>query len=269
MPAVLLAAGLPLNRESSDSLFCIPGILHFAENCDIIFYNMKRMTKLLRNGILFLLSSLLLCGFVSVADEKTVPNAAVFGDADGDGELTVQDASCITRHLTGFKLMDAAGLSRADYDGDGLVTELDASLILNSFAAPEFSVPATKSVSMLFTSDMRGFAWDPAETEENSACTVMNVAACVAALREKNPNLYLIDAGGSLLGSSIADDYAQKTDKMYGPVTALFVKMQYDAVLSDVLSLADRPERGQRTAAEKDPRHRRGLFSYHAYNFTA
>ena len=192
---------------------------------------MKRVTKLLRNGILLLISSLLLCGFVSAADEKTVPSAAVFGDADGDGELTVQDASCITRHLTGFKLLDAAGLSRADYDGDGFVTELDASLILNSFAAPEFSVPVTKSFSMLFTSDMRGYAWDPAETEEGGACTVMNVAACAAALREANPNLYRIDAGGSLLGSSIADDYAQKTDKMYGPVTALFVKMQYDAVL--------------------------------------
>lgn len=192
---------------------------------------MRPVRKLLRNGILFLISCLLLCGLVSVAEEQGKPDAVIFGDADGDGELTAQDASCISRHLNGFQRMDAAGLSRADYDGDGAVTERDASLILSSFVSPEFFVPATKSFSMLFTSDMRGFAWDPTETSEDGGSTVMHVAACAAALREADPDLLLFDAGGSLFGSSISDDYADKTDRMYGPVTALFVKMQYSAVL--------------------------------------
>ncbi len=189
------------------------------------------MKKLLRNGILLLLSCLLLCGLVSVAEETEKPDAVIFGDADGDGELTAQDASCISRHLAGFQRMDAAGISRADYDGDGEVTERDASLILSSFVSPEFFVPVTMSFSMLFTSDMRGFAWDPTVTDEGGASTVMNVAACAAALREADPDLLFFDAGGSLLGSSISDDYADKTDRMYGPVTALFTKMDYDAVL--------------------------------------
>lgn len=185
------------------------------------------MKQTLRNGILILLAVLLLlpAGRVSRAD------SVVFGDADGDGELTPQDASSISRHLSRFRLLDAAALSRADYNGDGEVTELDASLILSSFMSSEFQVPVTKSFSMLLTSDMAGNAWDPLSTEDSPGCTAMNVAACVLSLREADPNLLLLDAGGSLLGSSIADEYPKRTEKAYGPITSLFLKMEYDAVL--------------------------------------
>ena len=184
------------------------------------------MKRLLKTGTLLLLSILLLfAGSYTVADE------VLFGDVDGDGMITAQDASCITRHLTGFRLLNAAELTRADVDGDGAVTERDASLILSTFNVSEHLVPATQSFSMLVTADMRGFAWDPSETETHSTSTVMNVAACTMALRKTDPDLLLIDAGGSLLGSSISDDYASKTDRMYGPVTALFTNMQYSAVV--------------------------------------
>ncbi len=184
------------------------------------------MKRFLTTGTILLLSILLLfAGSYSAADE------VLFGDVDGDGEITALDASCITRHLTGFKRLDAAGISRADVDGDGAITERDASAILSMFTASDYLVPATKSFSMLVTADMRGFAWDPSDTDENRTSTVMNVAACTMKLREEDPNLLLIDAGGSLLGSSISDDYASRTDRMYGPVAALFVKMQYSAVV--------------------------------------
>lgn len=189
------------------------------------------MKKRLRNGILVLLSILLFSGYVSYAEESRKPDAVVFGDVDGDGELTAQDASCISRHLTQFRLLNAAEQTRADIDGDGAITERDSSQILSALMSAEFYVPVTQSFSMLVTSDLDGFAWDPVAPENGGAVTAMNVAACATALREKDPDLLLFDAGGSLLGSSISDDYADKTERMYGPITSLFVKMRYDAVL--------------------------------------
>lgn len=185
------------------------------------------MKNAIRSGLCILMTIVLLlsAGVVSYADD------VVFGDADGDGELTAQDASCITRHLTRFKMMDAAAMSRADYDGDGRVTEYDVSMILSAFMATEFQVPVTKSFSMLLTSDLSGNAWDPLSTGDNLGCTAMNVAACATALREAEPDLLLLDAGGSLFGSSIADEYVERTGRSRGPITSLFVKMEYDAVL--------------------------------------
>lgn len=185
------------------------------------------MRKAIRNGILVLLAILLMCstGFGSAAD------AVVFGDADGDGELTAQDASAISRHLAQFRMLDAAALTRADYDGDGDVTERDASMILSAFMTTESQVQATGSFSFLITNDLLGNAWDPTAADQTAACTAMNVAACVEALREQEPELMLLDAGGSLFGSSIADEYAQKTEKNYGPITALFLRLKYDGVL--------------------------------------
>lgn len=185
------------------------------------------MTKTYRNTILILLSVLLLltAGFRSYAEE------AVFGDADGDGEVTAQDASCISRHLHRFRMLDAAALSRSDFDGDGVITERDASLILSSLMSAELSVPATQSFSMLLTSDLAGNAWDPTASDDNASCTAVQTATCIQALREADPNLLLFDAGGSIFGSSIADDYPQNTERSCGPITSLFIRLKYDAVL--------------------------------------
>lgn len=185
------------------------------------------MKKPLRNAILFLLSILLMlsAGFASYAEE------AIFGDADGDGEVTAQDASCISRHLHRFRMMDAAALSRADFDGDGAITERDASLILSSLMSSEFSVPVTRSFSMLVTSDIAGNAWDPAAADDNSSCTAIHTASCIQKLRADDPDLLLFDAGGSIFGSSIADDYPENTERSYGPITSLFIRLAYDAVL--------------------------------------
>lgn len=184
------------------------------------------MRKPFRSVILVFLS-ILLCfaGFDTVADE------VIFGDADGNGELTAQDASCISRHLNRFRMMDAAAVSRADFDGDGEITEKDASLILSSFMSNEFFVPAAKSFSMLVTSELAGNAWDPKATSENPSVTAINTATCIRDLRNADPNLLLFDVGGSIFGSSIADDYAERVDRSRGPITSLFIQLKYNAVL--------------------------------------
>ena len=185
------------------------------------------MKKSLRNTILVLLSVLLLfsAGLESVADE------VIFGDADGDGELSAQDASCISRHLNRFRMMDAAAMSRADFDGDGEVTERDATMILSSSMSAEFAVPVTKSFSMLLTSGIKGDAWDPKATANNASVTAINTATCIRDLREADPDLLLFDVGGSIFGSSIADDYADRVDRSRGPITSLFIQLKYNAVI--------------------------------------
>ena len=172
-------------------------------------------------SILLMLSA----GFGSYADE------VVFGDADGDGELTAQDASCISRHLNRFRMLDAAALSRADYDGDGMLTELDSSLILSTFMTSEFNVNVTGSFSMLLTSEWKGNAWDPTAEEDSTVCTAVNSATCIQQLRKQDPDLLLFDVGGSMFGSSIADDYDDSADRSYGPISSIFIQLQYNALL--------------------------------------
>ena len=206
------------------------------------------MRKPFRNAILVLLSILLLlaAGLESVADE------VIFGDADGNGELNAQDASCISRHLNRFRMMDAAAASRADFDGDGEVTERDASLILSSFMSAEFAVPVTKSFSMLLTSDIAGNAWDPKATADSASCTAVNTATCIRDLKTADPNLLLFDVGGSIFGSSIADDYADRVDRSRGPITSLFVQLKYNAVLlgKEAFSYASRDVRREVNALQ-------------------
>lgn len=185
------------------------------------------MKRLFRYGICIVLAVLLLlsAGPVSYADE------AIFGDADGDGELTAQDAECISQHLRRIRMMDEAAATRADLDGDGKITDLDLSMLMNLITSPELKIRTSKTFSMLLTSDLCGNAWDPTASETQSSCTAMNTAACIRARKEQDPNLLLLDAGGSLFGSFLSDQYSSYTYRSCGPITSLFLMCGYDAVL--------------------------------------
>ena len=185
------------------------------------------MKRLFRNCISILLAVLLLlpAARLCLADE------VVFGDADGDGKLTEKDAKRITDHFSRIRMMDAAAISRADYDSDGKITQNDVSMILNAIMSPDAAIASVQSFSMLVTSDLRGNAWMPATSDGRVPCSAMNTAACIDALREADPDLLLFDAGGSIFGSTIADEYRDKTERGFGPITSLFVKLGYDAVL--------------------------------------
>ncbi len=188
------------------------------------------MTKRFLRKIMPLLLSLLL--LIAASDFSVAENDdPLFGDVDGDGVITYQDAEAIVGHLNRTHLLDAVALTRADVDGDGTVTERDAEVIRSLLGSQAVFVSTFASFSFLLTSDMHGAAWDSISKDGEGRSTAMNVAACVMALRESEPDLLLFDAGGSLLGSAIADDYRAHTTKKYGPITALFMEMQYDAIL--------------------------------------
>ncbi len=176
------------------------------------------------------LSILLVFLLVPITGSVSDGNTVIFGDADGDGELTVQDASRISRYLSGFEGLDAPAKSRADVDGDGRITNYDASLIMSSFVFAEDQIRTVANLSFLVTSDLSGIAWsDP--SSRSSSVSALNTAACILEQRRIDNSSILIDAGGSLFGSSIADEYVNTTNKKYGPITALFLSLNYDAVL--------------------------------------
>ena len=60
--------------------------------------------------------------------EVEVPNIKL-GDVDGDGEITILDATVIQRHLAKLTTLSETQLLVADTDKDGAVTILDATVI--------------------------------------------------------------------------------------------------------------------------------------------
>lgn len=55
--------------------------------------------------------------------------SVLYGDVDGDTEVTPTDASLVARHAAQLTVLDDEYLTAADVDGDGEVTPTDASLI--------------------------------------------------------------------------------------------------------------------------------------------
>ncbi len=185
------------------------------------------MKKAIRLTVLTVLIILLAlpAGSVSVGD------AVRIGDVDGDGEVTAKDANHITRYLAHFESLDAAQLSRADFNGDGVVTDYDATLILSVLVTPDELPKTTCEFSMIVTADMKGEAWGSVSEDQTDRCSALNLVSLVNLLRGKESNLLLVDAGGSLFGSAISDDYTLFTSKRVGPMTQIFLSLQYDAVL--------------------------------------
>lgn len=67
---------------------------------------------------------------VNIAEESEI----VKGDADGDGDITVMDATLIKRYLAGYTDVSALVAANCDTDGDGDITVVDATMI-NRFLA--------------------------------------------------------------------------------------------------------------------------------------
>ncbi|MBQ7088631.1 MAG: dockerin type I repeat-containing protein [Clostridia bacterium] len=65
------------------------------------------------------------CGDVREVPEK--PVEIVYGDADGDGEITLLDATVLTQYLSGYEVTLTE--DAADADGDGEITLLDATVL--------------------------------------------------------------------------------------------------------------------------------------------
>ena len=112
-------------------------------------YSQSASCAVTKDGIYFIRLSLLegyfsgyelyLLPAESGAYESVFEDEIILGDADGDGEVTVLDATAIQRTLASFEVDPFVGAA-ADTDGDGEVTILDATYIqkyLASMSCPE------------------------------------------------------------------------------------------------------------------------------------
>jgi hypothetical protein len=61
--------------------------------------------------------------------DPTVPDELILGDTDGDGRVTILDATYIQRKLAGLPIPFSFNHTVSDVDGDGEVTILDATFI--------------------------------------------------------------------------------------------------------------------------------------------
>ena len=67
---------------------------------------------------------------ISVTTEQSeTPSGYILGDADGDGEVTILDATYIQRALVGVTLPTPCDEAAADVDGDGEMTIIDVTCI--------------------------------------------------------------------------------------------------------------------------------------------
>ena len=66
---------------------------------------------------------------VTVTTTKSETPSYILGDADGDGDVTIIDATCIQRALVGIPVPSDYNEAAADVDGDEEITILDVTLI--------------------------------------------------------------------------------------------------------------------------------------------
>lgn len=82
--------------------------------------------------------------FAADASDKTETGTdAVYGDADGDGTVTIADATMIQNYLAGFAMPDNFVSDACDVDADGDVTIADVTCIQNYLAGYDSSAGRT------------------------------------------------------------------------------------------------------------------------------
>ena len=71
----------------------------------------------------------------------------VLGDFDGDGEVTIIDATYIQRYLTDKRIPDTFNVSAADVDNDSIISIIDATWIQRWLAGRPIPYPIGKAIS--------------------------------------------------------------------------------------------------------------------------
>ena len=82
-----------------------------------------------------LLAAVLLVTTLVVTTAGAVQQKILYGDTDGDGNVTILDATAIQRHLAAIDILDEAALERGMVTGGSELTILDATAIQRKLAS--------------------------------------------------------------------------------------------------------------------------------------
>ena len=67
--------------------------------------------------------------------------ATLYGDVDGDGEVTAIDAVLLQKHINGMVFLSHEQMANADCVADGVLDEADVAVILQSLIGHYTSLP--------------------------------------------------------------------------------------------------------------------------------
>ncbi|MBQ9247031.1 MAG: dockerin type I repeat-containing protein, partial [Ruminococcus sp.] len=99
--------------------------------------SMKKMTSILL-AVVLIVGAFTAVPLSAGAAAETVEQ--ILGDVDGDGEVTIADATLISRYNAQMIQFTDQQLLKADVDGDGEITVIDVTWVqryLNEMKAPE------------------------------------------------------------------------------------------------------------------------------------
>ncbi|WP_405342368.1 dockerin type I repeat-containing protein, partial [Ruminococcus sp.] len=78
--------------------------------------------------------------------ETTLDNIVLLGDVDGDGVVTITDATVIQRYLLSMGNLSDKQIKAADVDSDGEITIIDVTLIQRYLAGVKVKFPINEYV---------------------------------------------------------------------------------------------------------------------------
>lgn len=110
--------------------------------------------------ILVMLTSVFVMSFSATATEE---KAFILGDADGDGEVSVMDASLIQKHLAKVTTIAEENRNASDADHDYVLSVIDAVIIQRWLAKYYVAYPIHASVTMSFLDTLFPKPADPTE----------------------------------------------------------------------------------------------------------
>ena len=100
---------------------------------------MKKITALL-------LAVVIVC-VMGMAFFSASETSYIFGDVDGDGEVSTLDSTYIKRIIARLQSADEEMITRGDVDGDGELTILDATYIMRYLARQTTPYPIGERIS--------------------------------------------------------------------------------------------------------------------------
>ena len=116
----------------------------------------------------------------------------MLGDVDGDGEISITDATVIQRYTVGIKTPVAVTSSVADIDGDHVVTVMDASHLQRRLVNVSDSYPISKPVYEPSPTDryvtVEGVTFDLKKVPSEVTLTDKNITLMIVPQSEIDPH---------------------------------------------------------------------------------